>query len=177
MMALGWHIQALLRKQRGFFDDQLEYPCQLGNKREDVRISASDLLKLPVKTAGGKIGIISEQGICTNINIGILYIEAWLKGNGCVPLYDLMEDAATAEISRAQIWQWLHHKATTVDGKKITLDYYNMLLNQELEKIKETVGAENYNRGKYKEATEIFNQMTTSKTFEDFLTLQAYNYL
>ena len=162
---------------KGVFDDQLEYPCQLGNKREDVRISASDLLKLPVKTAGGKIGIISEQGICTNINIGILYIEAWLKGNGCVPLYDLMEDAATAEISRAQIWQWLHHKATTVDGKKITVDYYNMLLNQELEKIKETVGAENYNRGKYKEATEIFNQMTTSKTFEEFLTLQAYNYL
>ena len=88
-----------------------------------------------------------------------------------------MEDAATAEISRAQIWQWLHHKATTVDGKEITLDYYNMLLNQELKKIKETVGVENYNKGKYKQATEIFNKMTTSETFEEFLTLQAYNYL
>ena len=70
-----------------------------------------------------------------------------------------MEDADTAEISRAQIWQWLHHKAITVDGKEITLDYYNMLLNQELEKIKETVGVENYNKGKYKQATEIFNKM------------------
>ncbi len=162
---------------KGVFDDQLEYPCQLGNKREDIKVSASDLLKLPVKTAGGKAGVISEQGIRTNINVGILYIEAWLRGNGCVPLYDLMEDAATAEISRAQIWQWLRHKAKTVDGKEVTLDYYNMLLEEELQKIKDTIGDEKYNQGKFKESAEIFNKMSTSKIFEEFLTLPAYDLL
>ena len=161
----------------GVFDEQLEYPCQLGNKREDINVSAPDLIKLPVKTAGGKVGIISEQGIRTNINVGILYIEAWLRGNGCVPLYNLMEDAATAEISRAQIWQWLHHKATTVEGKEIVLDYYNTLLEEELQNIKDTIGDEKYNQGKYKEAVEIFNKMSTSETFEEFLTLPAYDLL
>jgi len=155
----------------------LEYPSQLGNKREDIKVSATDLIKLPVKTAGGKVGIISEQGIRTNINVGILYIEAWLRGNGCVPLYNLMEDAATAEISRAQIWQWLHHKATTVEGKEIVLDYYNTLLEEELQNIKDTIGDEKYNQGKYKEAVEIFNKMSTSETFEEFLTLPAYDLL
>ena len=161
----------------GVFDEQLEYPCQLGNKREDIKVSAPDLIKLPVKTAGGKIGIISEQGIRVNISVGILYIEAWLRGNGCVPLYNLMEDAATAEISRAQIWQWLRHKAKTVEGKDITLDYYNSLLKEELQKIKSTIGNEKYNQGKYKEAVEIFNKMSTSETFEEFLTLPAYDLL
>ncbi len=167
----------LVQIAKGVFDDQLEYPCQLGNKREDIKVSAKDLLKLPVKTAGGKSGIISEQGIRTNINVGILYIEAWLRGNGCVPLYDLMEDAATAEISRAQIWQWLHHKAKTVDGKEITLDYYKILLEEELQKIKNTIGDEKYNQGKFKESAEIFNKMSTSKIFEEFLTLPAYDSL
>jgi malate synthase len=159
------------------FDEQLEYPCQLGNKREDIKISANDLLKLPVKTAGGKTGIISEQGIRTNINVGILYIEAWLRGNGCVPLYDLMEDAATAEISRAQIWQWLHHNAMTVEGKEITLEYYKTLLEEELKKIKNIVGEEKYNQGKFIEASDIFDKMITSKNFEEFLTLPAYDLL
>ena len=149
----------------------------MGNKREDIKVSANDLLKLPVKTAGGKSGIISEQGIRTNINVGILYIEAWLRGNGCVPLYDLMEDAATAEISRAQIWQWLYHQATTVDGKEITLDYYKTLLEEELQKIKDIIGEEKYNQGKFKESADIFNKMSTSKIFEEFLTLPAYDLL
>ena len=94
-----------------------------------------------------------------------------------MPLYNLMEDAATAEISRAQIWQWLRHKAKTVDGKDITLDYYNSLLKEELQKIKSTIGNEKYNQGKYKEAVEIFNKMSTSETFEEFLTLPAYDLL
>ena len=156
------------------FDEQLEYPCQLGNKREDVSITSNDLLKLPVKTAGGRVGIITEKGIRTNINVGILYIEAWLRGNGCVPLYNLMEDAATAEISRAQIWQWLKHKAKTVDGKEITKEYFNKLLEEELEQIKSTVGETNYKKGKFEEAANIFLKMSTSKEFEEFLTLPAY---
>ncbi len=159
------------------FDEQLEYPCQLGNKREDIHVTSNDLLKLPVKTAGGRTGIITEKGIRTNINIGILYIEAWLKGDGCVPLYNLMEDAATAEISRAQIWQWLKHEARTVDKKEITKECFNQLLKEELEQIKITVGEENYNKGKFKEASNIFNTMSTSDEFEEFLTLPAYKLL
>ena len=127
-----------------------------------------------MKTAGGRVGIITEKGIRTNINVGILYIEAWLQGNGCVPLYNLMEDAATAEISRAQIWQWLKHKAKTVEGKEITKEYFDKLLEEELEQIKSTVGETNYNKGKFIEASDIFYKMSTSEKFEEFLTLPAY---
>ena len=165
---------ALVSVAKDVFDRQLEYPCQLGNKREDIKVTANDLLKLPVKTAGGRIGIITEKGIRTNINVGILYIEAWLNGNGCVPLYNLMEDAATAEISRAQIWQWLKHQAKTVDRKEITVEYFNKLLKEELKKIKLNVGEEKYGNGKFKEASDIFYTMSTSNEFEEFLTLPAY---
>ena len=106
-----------------------------------------------------------------------MYIEAWLRGNGCVPLYNLMEDAATAEISRAQIWQWLKHGAKTVDGVKITREYFSLLLEEELQKIKLSVGESNYNNGRFKEASDIFNSMSTSDDFEEFLTLPAYNLL
>ena len=105
------------------------------------------MLKLPVKTSGGRVGVITEEGIRTNINVGILYIESWLRGNGCVPLYNLMEDAATAEISRAQIWQWIRHKAKTKEGKKINIKYFKDLLNEELIKIKKTFGDANYKKG------------------------------
>ena len=165
---------ALVSIAKKVFDEQLEYPCQLGNKREDINVTSNDLLKLPVKTAGGRIGIITEKGMRTNINVGILYIEAWLKGNGCVPLYNLMEDAATAEISRAQIWQWLKHSAETIDKKKISKEYFNELLKEELKQIKLAVGKENYNKGKFKEAADIFYKMSTSEEFEEFLTLPAY---
>jgi len=165
---------ALVSVAKDVFDRQLEYPCQLGNKREDIKVTANDLLKLPVKTAGGRIGIITEKGIRTNINVGILYIEAWLNGNGCVPLYNLMEDAATAEISRAQIWQWLKHQAKTVDKKEITVEYFNKLLKEEVKKIKLNIGEEKYNNGKFKEASDIFFTMSTSEDFEEFLTLPAY---
>jgi len=165
---------ALVPIAKNVFDEQLEYPCQLGNKREDINVTSNDLLKLPVKTAGGRVGIITEKGLRTNINVGILYIEAWLKGNGCVPLYNLMEDAATAEISRAQIWQWLKHKAKTVDKKEINKEYFNELFKEELEQIKLIVGNENYNKGKFKDASDIFYKMSTSEEFEEFLTLPAY---
>ena len=168
---------ALVTIAKEVFDNHLEYPCQLGNKREDISVMAEDLLKLPVKTAGGRLGIITEEGIRTNINVGILYIEAWLKGNGCVPLYNLMEDAATAEISRAQIWQWLKHKSKTVEGKTITKEYFNSLMLEELENIKIHLGNEKYNGGKFQEASQIFNNMSTSEDFEEFLTLPAYKYI
>ena len=127
-----------------------------------------------MKTAGGRNGVITEAGIRTNINVGILYIEAWLKGNGCVPLYNLMEDAATAEISRAQIWQWLRHGSKTTEGITITKEYFDLLMKEELEKIKNTVGEDKYTKGKFSEASDIFNSMSTSTKFEEFLTLPAY---
>ena len=165
---------ALVSIAKEVFDNHLEYPCQLGNKREDIYVTRSDLLKLPVKTAGGRNGVITEAGIRTNINVGILYIEAWLKGNGCVPLYNLMEDAATAEISRAQIWQWLRHGSKTTEGITITKEYFDLLMKEELEKIKNTVGDDKYTKGKFSEASDIFNSMSTSTKFEEFLTLPAY---
>ena len=165
---------ALVAIAKEVFDNHLEYPCQLGNKREDIHVTSSDLLKLPVTTAGGRNGVITEAGIRTNINVGILYIEAWLKGNGCVPLYNLMEDAATAEISRAQIWQWLRHGSKTTDGIAITKEYFDLLMKEELEKIKNIIGNDQFFRGKFSEASDIFKKMSTSGEFEEFLTLPAY---
>lgn len=103
---------------------------QISKKREDVFIDADDLLAVPE-------GTITENGLRQNINVSIQYLEAWLNGNGCVPIYNLMEDAATAEISRAQIWQWIHHERGLLnDGRKVTEDLYNELVIEELDKIK-----------------------------------------
>ena len=168
---------ALVSIAKEVFDNHLEYPCQLGNKREDIHVTSSDLLKLPVKTAGGRNGVITEAGIRTNINVGILYIEAWLKGNGCVPLYDLMEDAATAEISRSQIWQWIKHGATLDDGTIITKKLYLNILSDELLKIKNNIGTDNFNNGKFDLAVDLFNNMIFNKEFDDFLTLPAYQHI
>ena len=168
---------ALVSIAKEVFDNHLEYPCQLGNRREDIKVTARDLLKLPVKTAGGRLGIITEEGIRTNINVGILYIEAWMRGNGCVPLYNLMEDAATAEISRAQIWQWLKHGSKTIEGRVISIEYFNDLMDEELKKIKSLYGETKFNDGKFLEAAELFSNMSTSENFEEFLTLPAYKFI
>ncbi|MBG76702.1 MAG: malate synthase A [Pelagibacteraceae bacterium] len=168
---------ALVSVAKSIFDNHLYFANQIGNLREDINVKASDLLKLPVKTSGGRVGVITENGIRTNINIGILYIESWLKGNGCVPLYNLMEDAATAEISRAQIWQWLHHRSKTNNGILIDKKYIENILNQELQKIKEKIGKELFEKGYYDKASNIFINLCVSEKFEDFLTIPSYEYL
>tara|TARA_Y100000590_G_scaffold297728_1_gene335591 strand:+ start:1244 stop:2842 length:1599 start_codon:yes stop_codon:yes gene_type:complete len=162
---------------KSVFDNHLYFANQIGNLREDIKIGASDLLKLPVKTSGGRIGVITEEGLRANINIGILYIESWLRGNGCVPLYNLMEDTATAEISRAQIWQWIKHKAFTNKGEQITKKYFEKLFLEELDNIKENIGEKNYNERKFKEASELFKKLSISENFEEFLTTTAYDML
>ena len=162
---------------KSVFDKHLYYSNQIGNLREDIAIKNSDLLKLPVKTSGGRVGIITKKGLQTNINVGILYIESWLRGNGCVPLYNLMEDAATAEISRAQIWQWIKHNAKTDEGINITKKYFKEILSEELENIKDNIGDKNFVEGKFKEATKIFEDLIISEKFEDFLTIPAYKKL
>jgi len=104
-------------------------------------------------------------------------LVAWLRGTGCVPLYNLMEDAATAEISRTQVWQWIHHKKKLEDGRDITFELANQFLTEELAKIKAAIGEERYAKSKFKLAAECFEKMTRSPKFPDFLTLAAYQYL
>jgi len=153
------------------FDAVMPQANQIDRKREDVQVSAADLLVVPE-------GPITEKGLRTNISVGVQYLEAWLGGLGCVPLYNLMEDAATAEISRAQVWQWIRHtKGVLTDGRKVTIDLFRQMLAEELEKIKAAVGTERYTSGHYQLASELFDRITTADQFVEFLTLPAYEYL
>jgi malate synthase len=141
---------------------------QIDRKRSDVHVDASDLLRLPEQP------VITEAGVRTNINVGIQYMEAWLRGMGCVPLYNLMEDAATAEISRAQLWQWVHHGVTLDDGRTVTRELVVRLMDEELTKLRWEIGDERFGAGKYGRAAELFRQMTEAERFPDFLTSVAY---
>ncbi len=161
----------LIKTAKDIFDRLMPQPNQINNKREDVNVSAKDLLTVPE-------GEITEEGLRQNINVSIQYLEAWLNSNGCVPIYNLMEDAATVEISRAQIWQWIHHdKGVLKDGRKVTEELYYSLLKEELEKIKELAGEEEFAKGKYEKAVELFNKLSTEKDFTEFLTLSAYKHI
>ncbi len=149
------------------FDKHMPQPNQISRQREDVNVTAAELLQPPQ-------GTITEDGLRGNIRVGIQYLEAWLGGNGCVPLYNLMEDAATAEISRAQIWQWLRHNATLADGRKITAQLYDDLLPQEMARIEKEVGSARFHSGNYSRAAKLFSEMSKSAQFAEFLTLPAY---
>ncbi|MGH9208863.1 MAG: malate synthase A, partial [Acidimicrobiales bacterium] len=150
------------------FDKEMPGPNQIARQRQDVHVAAADLLKVPE-------GTITEAGLRQDINVGIGYLEAWLSGTGCVPLYDLMEDAATAEISRAQVWQWIRHRAKLGDGRLIDQALCHKLLGEELDKLKETFGAEAFAKGRYQDAAALFRQMIDAPDFVEFLTLPAYD--
>ena len=153
------------------FDKAMPTPNQVHKLREDVSVSAKDLLKLPE-------GTITEGGLRTNISVGIQYMASWLNANGCVPLYNLMEDAATAEISRTQVWQWVHHpKGKLEDGRDVTLELFRELMTEEMEKIKIAVGEEYFAAGKYVLAAQLFDEIIASDILEEFLTLKAYDHL
>lgn len=137
--------------------------------REKDSIEARELLDVYIEGA-----TITEAGIRTNCNVGMLYIASWLRGVGAAAIHNLMEDAATAEISRAQLWQWLHHGAKTNEGRSITLDWYKTILADEISKIKAEVGEKAYEEGKYRQAAELFDRLVTQSHFESFLTLPAY---
>ena len=143
---------------------------QLHNLRKDVDVTADDLLEVPT-------GKITETGVRENIRVGVQYVEAWLLGNGCVPLYHLMEDAATAEISRAQLWQWIHHEAILDDGSQITVHQFDEWLLEELEVIKSEIGEKRYDAGRFEDASALFTEMIKKDEFDEFLTLPAYNYI
>jgi len=154
------------------FDQVMKTPNQTDRQRDDVKASAKDLLDFQPQKP------ITENGLRININIGIQYLGAWLAGTGCVPIYNLMEDAATAEISRAQIWHWIRSPLGTLDdGRKVTRELFRKLVPQELDKVREMLGAQQYAAGKYREAADLFEQLTLDDNFADFLTLPAYDYV
>jgi len=157
----------LVAVAKAVFDEHMPGPNQLDRARPDVEASAADLLAVP---EGG----ITEAGLRQNVNVAICYVEAWLRGNGCVPLYHLMEDAATAEISRAQVWQWLHHGARLEDGRPVTLELVETVLGEELGRISGMVGEEAFDGGRYREAAGLFMDLTRAEALADFLTLPAY---
>ncbi|KAI3598145.1 Malate synthase [Cupriavidus necator H850] len=141
-------------------------PNQFGKQRPDVQVKGADLLDFKPETP------ITEHGLRMNINVGIHYLGAWLDGNGCVPIHNLMEDAATAEISRSQVWQWIRSpKGKLEDGTKVTAELVRKLIPEELAKVKALVGGDTKT---YDRAAEIFEQMSTSEDFAEFLTLPLY---
>ncbi len=156
------------------FDDMLGPAShQKHRMREDVNVSAADLLNFAVPNAS-----ITEAGLRNNINVGLQYIESWLRGVGAVGIFNLMEDVATAEISRSQVWQWLHRRSALLnDGRKITEQLYRELVSQELRAIEATIGNEAFSASHYDIAQMVFDYVTTRDIFADFLTLEAYKYL
>jgi malate synthase len=152
------------------FNENMMTKNQIHIKRDDVNVGVRDLVEMPK-------GTITEDGIRKNINVGILYIESWLRGNGAAAIYNLMEDAATAEISRTQVWHWLRNNVHIEDGRNFNLAMYQLLKREELEKIKELVGENNFIRGKFKLAIQLFDELVVSKDYKEFLTLSAYNHI
>ena len=137
--------------------------------RPDVQVVAKDLLSFQPEHP------ITEAGLRNNISVGIQYLGAWLAGNGCVPVFNLMEDAATAEISRSQIWQWIRSpKGVLDDGRKVTTELFQQLLAQELPKVKDYLGDAAYAAGKYEQAAKLFEKLTSDDKYVEFLTLPAY---
>jgi len=150
------------------FDRLMPGPNQLERLREDVDVSAADLLQV-VK------GRITEEGLRENIGVAIRYLAAWLSGNGCVPINNLMEDAATAEISRAQIWQWVHHETGVLDsGRNITYPFFRALLREEMDKVRAEVGDGNFESGRYRAAAQLLDDVTKNADFVPFITVPAY---
>src|SRR6266702_612968 len=152
------------------FDKVLgQRPNQIDRRRDDVSFTPEQLLEVPK-------GSITEEGLRMNIRVGIQYIEAWLGGLGCVPLYNLMEDAATAEISRTQVWQWVHNpRGVLEDGRKVTLQLVREITNDELERIRHERGEQRFQRGHFPAATRLFDEFVASSELEEFLTLRAYD--
>jgi malate synthase len=150
------------------FDRLMPTPNQIARKREDVQVSAEDLLAVPE-------GPITERGLRTNLSVAVQYIEAWLGGSGAVPINNQMEDAATAEISRAQVWQWVHHpKGVLDDGRKVTLDLCRTLLEEELAAIRSRLGAARYDGGHFAQARDLVMRLVSQDQFEEFLTVPGY---
>jgi malate synthase len=161
---------ALVAVAMAEFNKYMPTTNQLHVTRDDVNITEQDLVEIPK-------GTVTEEGIRKNINVGILYTEAWLRGHGAVALYNLMEDAATAEISRTQVWQWLHNEVVIEGGRTFNTKLYEAIFDDEIEKLIIEFGEENIKNSKFELAIELFNKLVISEEFEEFLTLPAYQYI
>ena len=162
----------LVEIAKAVFDQHMPTSNQIHRKREDVKVTARNLLDFQPEQP------ITESGLRNNISVGIQYIGAWLAGNGCVPVFNLMEDAATAEISRSQIWQWIRSpKGVLNDGRKITKDMIRNLLPEELAKVRALLGEPGWRAGRYEEAAQLFDRITTADDYIEFLTLPGYEWL
>ena len=150
------------------FDAVMKEANQIARKRQDVHVTAADLITMPT-------GPKTEAGLRQNVAVGIGYVEAWLRGIGCVPLFNLMEDAATAEISRAQVWQWVRHNQKLDDGRAITKDLVRTIVREELDKVKAQMGDEAYGKGRHEEAAQLMIDLVEQPQFYEFLTLPAYD--
>ena len=152
------------------FDGVLgDRPNQLQVLRDDVRVGAADLLDTAIEDAA-----ITEEGLRTNISVAILYLESWLRGTGAAALFNLMEDAATAEISRSQIWQWIRHDSLMDDGRQVTRELVHELVVEEIEKMRQAYGEDLFARGRFDDARHLFETVALSDEFPEFLTLKAY---
>jgi malate synthase len=162
----------LVSVAREVFDRHMPGPNQIDRKRDDVNVTAADLLEFQPERP------ITEAGLRNNISVGVQYLGAWLAGNGCVPVYNLMEDAATAEIARSQIWQWIRNpRGVLDDGRKVTRELVSRLITDELPRIRKMLGESGWRGGRYDEAAALFTDITLSESYTDFLTLPAYEML
>lgn len=153
------------------FNAVMKTSNQIDRQRDDVEVGEADLLQMPK-------GTITEAGLRNNISVSLQYLESWLRGNGCVPINNLMEDAATVEISRAQIWQWIRHPQGILDdGRNVTLDLFHQFMGEELKRIEAQVGGPAYAQRRFSDATQILDEIISSDSFIEFLTLPAYKYL
>ena len=148
-------------------------PNQIDRRRDEDEVPADALLDVPSTP-----GTISERGLRNNVNVGIQYISSWLRGNGAAAIHNLMEDAATAEIARAQVWQWVRHGARLEDGHEVTPELAREVIGDELEQIRSDVGDEFfYSEGRPEESRDLFERVALSKDFVEFLTLPAYEHI
>jgi malate synthase len=160
----------LVAVAKDIFDERMKGPNQINVLREDVKVSAKDLLKVPKDE-------ITEEGLRINIDVGIQYLESWLRGTGCVPIYNLMEDAATAEICRAQVWQWINHEARINDGRSITPALVRKAIAEELGKLKGRQSGAGFESDRVDLAARLFEQITTGTEFPEFMTLVSYEHI
>ncbi len=160
----------LVRVAREVFDAGMVGANQLGRRRDDVQVGAADLLRV---VEGG----CTEAGLRLNVRVGLLYLEAWLRGSGCVPIRNLMEDTATAEICRAQVWQWVRHGARLDGGRRASRRLVEAVVAEELEGIRTDVGPQRWASGRFEDARSLFERVALEEPFEEFLTLPAYQML
>ncbi|MEO7039437.1 MAG: malate synthase A, partial [Gemmatimonadaceae bacterium] len=158
---------ALVSVAREAFAAHMTGDNQLDRLREDVHVTAPELLQTPM-------GARTEEGVRLNVRVGVQYLEAWLRGIGAVPLYGMMEDAATAEISRTQLWQWIAHGATLDDGRAVTRELVERIVQEELVRIPAEIGDDRFRAGRFGEAVALFLDLVLGEELEEFLTLRAY---